>query len=231
VQDVGVPDPVSGRIVFDGYAGTRTDSFPSLSIANGAPTGADATNTIVLTWPDGALNHEQALVQTSADQGATWSTPVNAAEAGDRPDNPAVAISPNGTDVYLVYNGYLDPFRTTMADPRSMQGVARHADVGAAGALGNFITLHRGAVGDARGSTRTLNRELIYDYQYAAAARDYGVVIWMDARDATVCDAVDAYRQSLIDGSPIPAPSPLTDCPPGFGNLDIYSGSFLDPTP
>ena len=53
VHDVGVPDPVSGRIVFDGFAGTRTDSFPSLSIANGAPTGAGATNTIVLTWPDG----------------------------------------------------------------------------------------------------------------------------------------------------------------------------------
>ena len=43
--------------------------------------------------------------------------------------------------------------------------------------------------------------------------------------------AVDAYRQSLIDRSPITAPSPLTDCPPGFGNLDNYSGSFLDPTP
>jgi hypothetical protein len=45
VVDVGVPDPVSGRIVFDGFAGTRTDSFPSLGVANGAPTGTGATNT------------------------------------------------------------------------------------------------------------------------------------------------------------------------------------------
>jgi hypothetical protein len=231
VHDVGVFDRVSGRFVFDGFAGTRTDSFPSLSIANGAPTGADATDTLVLTWPDGAVNHEQALVQTSADHGVTWSTPVDAAAAGDRPDNPAVAISPNGTDLYLVYNGYLDPFRTTTADSRRMQGVARHADVGADGAVGAFSTLHRGAVGDARGSTRTLNRELIYDYQFAAATRDYGAVVWIDARDATVCPAVNAYRQSLIDQSPIPAPSPLTDCPPDFGNLDIFSGSYLDPTP
>jgi hypothetical protein len=231
VHDVGVPDPVSGRIVFDGFAGTRTDSFPSLSIANGAPTGADATNTIVLTWPDGALNHEQALVQTSVDRGLTWSAPVNAAQAGDRPDNPAAAISPNGTDLYLVYNAYLQPFQTTTANPRLMQGVTRHADVGPGGAVGTFTTLHRGLVGDARGTTRTLNRELIYDYQYAAASRDYGAVVWMDARDATDCPAVDAYRQSLIDRSPVPAPSPLTDCPPDFGNLDVYSGSFPDPTP
>jgi hypothetical protein len=233
VNDVGIPDPVSGRIVFDGYAGTRTDSFPSLDIANGAPTGADATDTIVLTWPDAAngLNHEQALVQTSADGGASWSTPVNAAEAADRADNPAVAISPNGTDLYLVYNAYLDPFRTTTADPRRMQGVTRHADVGPDGSVGAFATLHRAAIGDARASTRTLNREAIYDYQYAAAARDYGAVVWMDVRNAAVCDAVDAYRQSLIDGTPIPPPAPLADCPSTFGNLDIYSGSFLDPTP
>jgi hypothetical protein len=235
VHDVGVLDPVSGRIVFDGFAGTRTDSFPSLSIANGAPTGSDATNTLVLTWPDAGannqLNQERALVQTSVNRGVTWSAPVNATQAGDRADNPAVAISPNGTDLYLVYNAYLQPFQTTTADPRRMQGVARHADVGADGAVGSFTTLHRGAVGDVRGSTRTLNRELIYDYQFAAATRSYGAVVWIDARDATVCPAVNAYRQSLIDGSPIPPPHPLTDCPPEFGNTDIYSGSYLDPTP
>jgi hypothetical protein len=233
VSDVGVFDQVSGRFVFDGFAGTRTDSFPSLGVANGAPTGAGATNTLVLAWTDAraGLNREQALVQTSANQGVTWSAPVNAAEAGDRPDNPAVAISLTGSDVYLVYDGYLDLFQTTTANPRRMQGVVRHADVGAGGTLSFWSTLHRGAVGDARGTTRTLNREAVYDYNYAAATRTYGAAVWMDVRDAASCPAVNAYRQSLIDGSPITAPAPLTDCPPQFGNNDIYGGTYLDPTP
>jgi hypothetical protein len=233
VVDVGVPDPVSGRIVFDGFAGTRTDSFPSLGAANGAPTGAGATNTLVLTWPDArnGLNHEQALVQTSTNQGLTWSTPVNAAQGSDRPDNPAVAISPTGSDLYLVYNAYLQPFQETTANPRRMQGVVRHANVGASGTVGTWSTLHRGAVGDARGTTRTLNREAVYDYNYAAATRTYGAAVWMDVRDAADCPAVDAYRQSLIDGTPIAAPAPLTDCPAQFGNNDIYGGTYLDPTP
>ena len=233
VVNVGLPDPVSGRIVFDGYAGTRTDSFPSLGIANGAPTGAGATNTLVLTWPDAraGLNHEQALVRTSTNRGRTWTAPVNAAVASDRPDNPAVAISPTGSDLYLVYNAYLQPFQTTTANPRRMQGVVRHANLSAAGTVGAWSTLHRGAVGDARGTTRTLNREAVYDYNYAAATRTYGAAVWMDVRNAADCPAVDAYRQSLINGSPIPAPAPLTDCPPQFGNGDIYGGTYLDPTP
>src|SRR6478672_7161867 len=74
VVDMGVPDPVSGRIVFDGYAGTRTDSFPGLSIANGAPSGTGATDTLVLAWPDArnGLNAEEALVKVSATRGLTW---------------------------------------------------------------------------------------------------------------------------------------------------------------
>jgi hypothetical protein len=233
VVDVGVPDPVSGRIVFDGYAGTRTDSFPSLGIANGAPTGSGATNTLVLAWPDAraGLNHEQALVRTSTNRGLTWTAPVNAAVASDRPDNPAVAISPTGSDLYLVYNAYLQPFQTTTANPRRMQGVVRHANLSAAGTVGAWSTLHRAAVGDARGTTRTLNREAVYDYNYAAATRTYGAAVWMDVRNAADCPAVDAYRQSLIDGTPIAPPAPLTDCPPQFGNNDIYGGTYLDPTP
>jgi hypothetical protein len=109
--------------------------------ANGAPTGAGATNTLVLAWPDAraGLNHEQALVRTSTNQGLSWSAPVNAAEVGDRPDNPAVAISPTGSDLYLVYNAYLQPFQTTTANPRNMLGVVRHANLSAGGAVGGLV--------------------------------------------------------------------------------------------
>jgi hypothetical protein len=234
VVDCGAFDPVQGSFTFDGVAGARTNSFPSVDIANGAPTGTDATDQIVLTWCDAraGLNHEQALLQWSTNKGVSWSAPVNAAAAGDRPDFPAVAIAPDGTDLYLVYDGFLDPWRTSTADPRRFQGVVRHADVPAGGgAPGAFTTLHRGAVGDARGSSANgLISEFLGDYNYAVATRTYGAAVWNDARNAAVCPAINAYRQSLVNGTPIPPPAPNVDCPPTFGNTDIFGGSYADPS-
>jgi len=221
--DVGIFDAVQGDFAFDGVAGARTSSYPSVDIANGAPSGTDATDRIVLAWPDArnGLNHEQALVQYSDDQGQTWSTPVNGAELGDRPDFPAVAISPNGTDVYLTYMAFLVPFQTTTANPRPMQGVVRHAT----GGLLGWVTLNRGAIGDARGSSaNALTAEFLGDYTSAVATRLYGLAVWTDVRNAADCPAVDAYRQSLVNSAPIPKPAPGTDCPATFGNSDIFAG-------
>jgi hypothetical protein len=231
VVECGAFDPVQGRFTFDGVAGSRTNSFPSIDIANGAPTGADATDQIVLTWCDArnGLNHEEALVISSTNKGVTWSAPVNGAEGSDRPDFPAIGISPDGDDVYLTYDAFLDPWRTTTADPRRFQGVVRHAE---ASALGAWSTLHRGAVGDARGSSANgLTSEFGGDYNYVATTRDVAVAVWNDAREAAVCPAINAYRQSLVDGTPIPPPAPNSDCPATFGNTDIFGGRFADPTP
>jgi hypothetical protein len=173
------------------------------------------------------------LVQFSLNKGVTWSAPVNAAPAGDRPDFPAVAISPNGTDLYITYDNFLQPWQhSALSPPRLMQGVVRHADVGATGVPGAWADLHRAPSGDARGSSQNgLTAEFLGDYNYAVATRTYGAAAWNDVRNAADCTAIDAFRQSLVDGVPIATPAPNTVCPATFGNSDIFGGSFLDPTP
>lgn len=231
VNEVGRRDPVQGRFTMDGVAGARSgSSFPTVSIANGAPTGAGAPDTIVLAWPDAAdgLNHEKVLIQSSTDGGTTWSTPVVASPPGDRPDYANVAISPDGDDVYLVYTNHLDPWQSTTADPRRMQGVVLHGT----GDLATWTELHRGAIGDNRGSSANgLAFEFLGDYNYAVATNDFGGAVWVDVRDAAVCGPMNAYRQSLVDGSPIARPAPQQDCPATFGNTDIFGGTYPDPTP
>jgi hypothetical protein len=240
VTNVGQLDPVQGRFTVDGVAGARAPVFPMIDIAAGAPTGADASNQIVITWADDSLgtNQERAWVVWSTNGGDSYSAKVAASESGDRANFPAPAISPDGRDVYLVYNAHLDPWRTTTADPRRMLGVVRHANVTlATGAVGAFTTLHRGAVGDGRGSSANgLTTEFLGDYNYAVATREYAAAVWVDSRNAAVCPAINAYRQSLVDGTPIAAPAPNQDCPDSpatgsfFGNTDIFGGSYADPT-
>jgi hypothetical protein len=236
VVHTGAFDPVQGRFVIDGIAGARDDlsDGPSIDIANGAPTGAGATNEIVLTWVDGrdGLNHEHVFFSRSTDGGQTWSGPDPVETAGDRGYYSAAAISPDGTDVYLVYNAFTTPFRNDTSQPRLLLGVVKHADVGAGGAVGPFSELNRGATGDARGSsTNDLSAEFLGDYVYAVATNDYGAAVWNDTRRAADCPAEDAYRLSLEGGPSAPRPAPEQDCPAAFGNSDIFGGSYADPTP
>jgi len=228
---IGQFDPVQGRFTIDGVAGSRTNTFPSVSIANGAPTGEDATDRIVLTWSDDIMgeNLETAWVITSTDSGDNYTDKVAVSESGDRANQPALAISPDGDDVYLVYNAYLEPWQATTAEPRPMLGVVRHAD---AADLEAWTTLHRGASGDARGSSANgLTSEFLGDYNYAVATRDFGAVIWNDSREASDCPAIDAFRQSIVDGTPITRPAPQVDCLETFGNTSHFAGVYNDPTP
>jgi hypothetical protein len=231
--DPGVIDPVIGRPVMDGIAGARNDlAFaPSADIANGAPTGADATNQIVLTWADGAqgLNHEQLLLMTSTNGGASFSGPAAVPlTAGDRPYYTAPAISPNGTGVYITYNAFTTPYRNDTSSPRGLVGVIVHADV-TGGTIGAFATLARGVVGDPRTSSQNdLTAEFLGDYVYTAATRTGAVGVWNDVRRGADCPALDAWRLSLRTGTSVPKPAPQQDCPATFGNSDIF-GAAVSP--
>jgi len=209
-------EPSIGRCVMDGIGGARDDlgPAPSVDIANGAPTGVDATDQIVNAWADGrdGLNNEHVMFSTSTDGGATWTAPRAVETAGDRGYYAAPAISPNGTDVWVVYNAFTTPFRNDTSSPRNLVGVVKHADVAASGSVGAFATVHRGAGGDPRGSSQNnLAAEFLGDYVYAAATRTYGAAVWNDVRRAVNCPAIDAYRLALHNeavaaGAPVAEP-------------------------
>jgi hypothetical protein len=227
VTQPGVVDPVIGRPTIDGIAGARSDlaPAPSVDIANGAPTGSDSTNRIVMTYVSGNLSAPHVYFTESTNGGDTWAAPRAIETAGDRGYYTAPSISQNGTDVYAVYNAFTTPYRTNTTDARTLVGVMLHATSSSntATATGAFSEIHRGAPGDPRGSSQNgLTAEFLGDYVYAIATRTYGAAVWNDTRSAAECPAVDAWRASLRNGTTVARPAPQQDCPATFGNSDIF---------
>jgi len=258
-------EPSIGRCVEDGVGGARSDlsPAPSVDIANGAPTGAGATDRLVMSFVDGrnGLNNERVMFSTSPRGGTGWTTPAPIQATGDRGYYAAPSISPNGADVYVVYNAFTTLWRPASfgaGNDRELVGVLMHADA-TAGGVGGFSEVHRGEEGDARGSSQNnLAAEFLGDYVYAAATNDYGTAVWNDMRNGAHCDAIDVFRDALhqeaIDsGGPVAEPEeprgaeergheqgedePATPpdvqqvCPGNFGNSDIYGITVGDPTP
>src|SRR6476646_10094568 len=226
IRQPGVFDPAQGRPTIDSVAGARSDlaPAPSVDIANGAPTGTDATDRIVMSYVSGTLDAPHVFFTESTDRGANWSIPRAIETAGDRGFYAAPAISPNGTDVYVVYNAFTTPFQTTTATPRALVGVVNHADSGGTAPTGAFGPLNRGATGDPRASSaNALTDEFLGDYVYAAATRTYGAAVWNDTSRGADCPAIDAYRQALQNGEAAAAPPVQQVCPLNFGNSDIFS--------
>ena len=232
-------DPVTFRCVEDGIAGARNDlaGSPNIDIANGAPTGAGATDMLVDSWVDGrqGLNNEKVMLAwADADvrqprgnmpPRLNWHGPQIVSTGDDRGMYTAPALSPDGSDLYLTYNAFTTPFRETTFTPRGLIGVFRTAAMTAGGPTG-WTTLYRSPVGDPRASAQNnLQAEFLGDYVYTDAMNDYGVGVWNDVRSGEVCPAINAWQMAIRTdpenaGNP---PNPATACPPRYGETDIWS--------
>jgi hypothetical protein len=241
-------DGTSFRCVMDGVAGARDDlsSSPSLDVALD-------TGFLYDVWVDGRDGDAGPPVDNSTDvrlavadvdqagSPAGWTEtvvpldPVEGAE--DRPYYAAIALSPDGTDAYLVYNAFTTEYQEDTTSDRGLVGVIMHADVDpTTGEPGTFTEIHRGAVGDPRGSAQNnVVLEFLGDYVYADATDEYGVAVWNDMREGAPCDAVNEWRAEVQeDGPPLDAsgrPAIQQDCPEEtFGNSDIRAWSGADPS-
>jgi len=224
-------DPASQRCEEEGPGGTPNEPGPSIDIANGAPSGAGATDEIALAWTDGRFgqNHEATLLSYSTDHARTWSAPVRVSRPGDRTVYSAVAIAPDASRIYVTYNGLTTPFTETTSAPHLVHGVLRSAVIGAGGAPAGWTTDYIGRTGDARGTgfAEYNYEEFLGFFVSAVATRGYGAGGWTDVSRTADCPAMDAWRETSLKADNIvtPAPWPVTDCPANFGNSDIWGAT------
>ena len=205
-------DGASFRCVMDGVAGARDDlsASPSLDIAS----GTGSTDYLYDTWADGRTgsagppvnNQTQLRFAWSTNHGTNWTQQVIPIAVGDRPYYAAVAVSPDGMDLYLVYNAFTNPYQNDTTSSRGLAGVVLHANVTGSGAPGTWTEVHRGAVtGDPRASAQNnLVLEFLGDYVYADATDEYGVAVWNDVRQGAECGPVNTWRaqvQETLDPS------------------------------
>ena len=163
----------------DGVAGARDGLTPSISIANGAPSGADAPNTIAVAYAEGPVNVETAKVWLGQRRGPL--DRLDRTDRGLRANRPADV--PGNRDLsgrhrsVLTYDSFLQPWQPSVLRRR---GLCK-----ACPARGHSCPpVHRSGAsaagpGEARGSSaNALTDEFLGDYNFAFATDEYGVAVW-----------------------------------------------------
>src|SRR5207245_1346737 len=116
---------------------------------------------------------------------------------------PATDPFQTGVQVYDAYYAQLAPGATAFTSPRRISAQSSNPDAS---------------------SYNNLQEQFIGDYIGIFAGPTSAVAVWTDARNATACGAVDAYRSAVYAGlKTAVAPNPDAACAPGFGNTDTFA--------
>ena len=205
---VSIPSPLPGTSF-------RNDSFPLVDI------GPDGQ--LYVVWTDFRTGRGIVMLTTSSDNGGSWTDAKAVLDvAGRSAFFPGVAVSPDGLKVTVA---------TQAVDARPVNtppgaGVVHYdsylAESVSGGAFSSPAKKISSVSSDPDGSsTNGLGTQFLGDYNTLISDNVNAWFIWTDARAATPCAAVDAFRAGTG-----PRPSVPASCAGTFGNTDIFVGRF-----
>jgi hypothetical protein len=200
-----IPSPLPG-------SSFRNDSFPSADIG---PNG-----TVYVAWTDYRSGHGQVLLSSSANGGSTWSQPTPVLDVPGRSTFfPGVAVTPDGTRVAVAAQA-LDAVPAGTAPGSGVVFYDSYLATSVGGGAFSAPIKISSASSDPNGtSTNSLRSQFQGDYNTLITDNQHAWFIWTDARAASSCDAVDAYRAGADSKPSVP-----DNCPGNFGNTDIFVG-------
>jgi hypothetical protein len=176
---------------------------------------------VYVVWCDFSGGHGVVKGAVSTD-GINWTSLGTIASISDRNAFfPAASVAPNGI-VSLTFDALTQP----PADNPFPTGVQVYdnyfAESPAGGtAFGAPIRVSTASSNPDGSSYNNLQEQFIGDYIGIVAGPSSAYLVWTDARGATACQAVDAYRNAVYAGSKTAvAPNPDKVCATSFGNTD-----------
>jgi hypothetical protein len=196
----------------------RVDCYPH-------PASDPSSSRVYVVWCDftGGVGTVQAAV---SGDGLSWtSLGTIASVPGRNVFFPAASVSGSGL-VAVAFDALTAP---PASDPwqTGVQVYDAYYTESAPGGTGFVapIRLSTASSNPDGSSYNNLMEQFLGDYIGIAAGPTGAVAVWTDARAATPCAAVDAYRQQVYAGSKTAvAPNPDQVCATSFGNTDTEAG-------
>jgi hypothetical protein len=200
---VDIPDPLPG-------SSFRNDSFPSVDI------GPDGK--VYVVWADFRNGRGQVMLTTSSSGGATWTgASVVLNVSGRSAFFPGVAVSPDGMRVSVATQA-LDAMPAGTAPGAGVVHYDSYfAESVNGGAFSSPLKISSATSDPDGSSTNGLGAQFQGDYNTLITDNQHAWFIWTDARAATPCAAVDAFRAGTG-----PRPDVPSSCAGTFGNTDIF---------
>src|SRR6266705_3112910 len=190
----------------------RVDCYPH-------PAADPSSNRVYVVWCDFGGGHGVVKAAVSSD-GLSW-TPLGAAGVANRNAFfPQVSVDPSG-----VVNLTFDALTTPPAGDPWQTGVQVYDSYFAqstdGATFGPAVRVSSASSNPDGSSYNNLMEQFLGDYIGIVSGPHAAYLVWTDSRNATPCDAVDAYRNAIYAGSKTAvAPNPDTVCTSDFGNTD-----------